>query len=100
MMLQFDIYGWSPNLLSTIPYHLQLKVVICRAIEDGRFPQDTPLSQLRRIGTSSLCRREYVRKAYELLVAEGKLSYIPGRGFCVVNISSKVKKIIKNAVYA
>jgi len=92
MMMQFDIYRWSPNFLSTLPYHLQLKDVISKAIEEGRFPCDTSLAKLRRLGIGSLFQKEYVKKAYELLVTEGKLTYISGRGYCIVNRTDEIKK--------
>ena len=80
----FDITNWSPNYLSNIPYHLQLKDIILRAIADGRFADDPVLPQPREVGVNSWFQKAYAAKAYRLLMQEGKLKYIGGIGYCIV----------------
>lgn len=81
--MQFDITNWSPNYLSVMPYHLQLKDVILRAIDEGRFSDVTILPKPHRIGVSSLFQKEYALKAFDLLVNEGKLKRIHGSAYCL-----------------
>ena len=82
--MPFDITNWSPNYLSVMPYHLQLKDVILRAIEDGRFSDVAILPKPNQIGVSSLFQKEYAVRAFDLLVHEGKLQWMQGRGYCLV----------------
>jgi len=80
----FDITHWSPNYLSVMPYHLQLKAIILRAIDEGRFSDVTFLPKPNQIGVSSLFQKEYAVRAFDLLVDEGKLKWVHGRGYCLV----------------
>jgi len=79
--MQFDITNWSPNYISTLPYHLQLKDILLKAIEDGRFEDNTILPQPKKVGVSSVFQKEYALKAYDLLVKEGTLMYVNGLGY-------------------
>ncbi len=78
--MPFDITNWSPNYLSVMPYHLQLKDVILRAIEEGRFSDVAILPKRHQTGVSSLFQKEYA----DLLVHEGTLQWMQGRGYCLV----------------
>lgn len=79
-MILFHLHSWSPNYLSTMPYHLQLKEVIQRAMRDGRCPRHTVLPAPETLGTRSRFQKAYAIKAYALLMDEGCLSYAPDSG--------------------
>lgn len=81
----FDIINWSPNYLSTIPYHLQLRQIILRAIDEGRFLDGTILPQPHLVGQTSMFQKTYALKAYQMLVDEGKLIYSSDIGYCLSN---------------
>lgn len=78
------ISNWSPNYLSATPYHLQLKNIMLKAIEDGRFSYGAFLPDPQKVAVRSLFQRAYAIKAYDLLVKEGTLAHVTGRGYCLV----------------
>lgn len=79
-----SLQNWSPNFLSNIPYHLQLKNVLQKAIDEGRLADCSLLPDPHSIGVKSYFQKGYAIKAYDLLVADGKLCYLLGRGYSLI----------------
>lgn len=79
-----SLQNWSPNYLSSIPYHLQLKNVLQTAIDEGRLSDENILPNPQFIGVKSFFQKDYATKAYDLLVKEGKLSFLHGRGYSLI----------------
>lgn len=73
--------NWSPNYLSATPYHLQLRNMLLKAIEEDRFKSDITLPQPQQFLVRSLFQKAYALKAYDLLVEEGKLGYTAETGY-------------------
>ncbi|TKB96611.1 hypothetical protein [Pedobacter cryotolerans] len=84
-----SLQNWSPNYLSSIPYHLQLKEVIEKAMNEGRLSDGTVLLQPQLVGVKSLFQKNYAVKAYNLLVTEGKIFYQKGTGYlCAIKLGN------------
>ena len=87
--IDMSFQNWSPNYLSAIPYHLQLKNILQKAIDEGRLSESTLLPQPQVVGVKSFFQKNYAIKAYDLLVEEGKLNYLLESGYFLNNKKDK-----------
>ena len=62
----------------------QTRFVLQKAIEEGRLSECSILPDPNAIGVKSYFQKDYAIKAYNLLVEDGKLSYLLGRGYSLI----------------
>lgn len=68
------------DVMSDVPVWMQLYELLKKGIEDGTWPQRTPLPSARQIQQESGLARATIAKAVDRLREEGYVRIVPGRG--------------------
>lgn len=74
-----DMIDWD----GPVPRYQQLAAILRAQIESGQLPPDRPITSKRTLGEMYGLGPHTVQKAVALLVAEGLVTYVHGKGFYV-----------------